>query len=202
MAVIIMQECELYQYTLFTGSILLLASLFFNIKYRKKIKKRLEDENRLIKNAYYHPVTSLPNKENVKIVISEQIQRALRHNKSFLVMVIKIKNFHEVQLHSKVLAEEFMLEASNRLLQSTRSEDIIGHISDDSFIIVFNEYLQEENYRRVCQRVEESFAQAPELNTKYTIDFKVSIGTSVYPDGAVNPDALMEKARKAAIDRD
>ncbi|WP_418640539.1 hypothetical protein [Sulfurimonas sp. ST-27] len=38
MAVIIMQECELYQYTLFTGSILLLASLFFNIKYRKKIK--------------------------------------------------------------------------------------------------------------------------------------------------------------------
>ena len=122
----VMQECKLYQYYIIVTVALLLISLFFNIKYRKKIKKRLEDENILIKKAYYHPVTSLPNKENIKIVISEQIQRALRHNKSFLVMLIKIKNFYEVQLHSKVLAVEFMLEAGNRLLQSTRSEESSG----------------------------------------------------------------------------
>jgi len=200
MVVTVMQGCELYQYYIIVTAALLFISLFFNIKYRKKIKKRLEDENILIKKAYYHPVTSLPNKENIKIVISEQIQRVLRHNKSFLVMVIRIKNFREVQLHSKVLAEEFMLEASSRLLQTTRSEDMIGHISDDSFIIVFNEYLVEENYKRVYQRVKESFVQTPKLNTKYSIDFKISIGTCNYPDEAGSADALIEKARKAAID--
>ena len=67
-------------------------------------------------------------------------------------------------------------------------------------MIVFNEYLQEDNYKRVCQRVEESFAQPPELNTKYTVDFKISIGTCNYPDEAASPDALIEKARKSAID--
>ena len=202
MAVIIMQGCELYQYCIFLVVALLLVSLFFNLKYRQNIQKRQENENILIKNAYYHPVTSLPNKENIKIVISEQIDRALRHDKSFLIMLIKIKNYHEVKLHSKVLAKEFMLEASNRLLQSTRDEDIIGQISDDTFIVVFNEYLEEENYSIVLKRVEESFTEAPELNTKYNIDFKISIGICKYPDEASDGESLIEKARNEAINID
>jgi len=197
-----MQGCELYQYYIFLLVGLLIVSLFFNLKYRQSIQKRQENENILIKNAYYHPVTALPNKENIKIVISEQIQRALRHDKSFLVVLIRIKNFYEVQLHSKVLAEEFIVEASNRLLQSTRNEDIIGQIGDESFLIVFNEYLQEENYHKVLQRVKESFRQPPKLNTRYNIDFKVSIGTSKYPDEANDVKSLIEKARHAAINAD
>ena len=197
-----MQECEAYQYCIFLIGALLFISLFFNFKYRQALKKRLEDENILIKHAYYHPVTSLPNKENIKIVISEQIQRALRHENSFLVVLIRIKNFYEVQLHSQVLANEFMLEASNRLLQSTRNEDIIAQISDDSFLIVFNEYLQEENYNKVMQRVKESFVEPPKLNTKYNIDFHVAVGTCKYPDEATEADQMIEKARKAAINAD
>lgn len=194
-----MQACELYQYFILLIVAFLLISVFFNLKYRQEIKKRQESENILIKNAYYHPVTSLPNKENIKIVISEHIDRALRHDNSFLVMLIKIKNYHEVQLHSKDLAKEFMLEAGNRLLQSTRDEDIIGQISDDSFIVVFNEYLQEENYNIVMERVQEAFAELPELDTKYNIEYKISIGTCKYPDEAMDADSLIEKARNSAI---
>ncbi|ADN08784.1 GGDEF domain-containing protein [Sulfurimonas autotrophica] len=197
-----MQECELYQYYIFLVIALLLVSLFFNLRYKQTIQKRQENENILIKNAYYHPVTSLPNKENIKIVISEQIDRALRHDKSFLIMLVKIKNYHEVKLHAKVLAEEFILEASNRLLQSTRDEDIIGHMSDDTFVVVFNEYLEERNYNIVLKRVEESFAESPELDTKYNIDFKISIGTCKYPEEANDVDSLIEKARNEAIDID
>ncbi len=201
MAVIIMQECELYQYSVLLLVVLLVLSLFFNFKQRKNIKKRQKDDNILIKNAYYHPVTSLPNKENLKIVISEQIERAIRHDKVFLILLIKIKNYYEVKLHSNVLANEFLIEASNRLLQSTRDEDIIGHISDDAFVIVFNEYLEEENYNILLKRVEESFTKPPELNTKYNIDFKISIGTCKYPNEANDADLLIEKARNKAIER-
>ncbi|WP_457749627.1 GGDEF domain-containing protein [Sulfurimonas sp.] len=197
-----MQGCELYQYYMFLITAFLLVSLFFNIKQRQNIQKRQENDNILIKNAYYHPVTSLPNKENIKIVISEQIDRALRHNKSFLIILIRIKNFYEVKLHSEVLANEFIIEASNRLLQSTRSEDILGHISDNTFVIVFNEYLEDENYNIVLKRIEESLNEPPQLNTKYNIDFKISIGTAKYPDEANDAVSLIEKARNEAIDID
>jgi len=199
MAVIIMQGCELYQYYIFLVIALLLVSLFFNLKYRQSIQKRQENENILIKNAYYHPVTSLPNKENIKIAISEQINRALRHDKSFLIALIRTKNYFDVKLHSEVLAKEFMREASNILLQSTRNEDIIGHISDDTFVVVFNEYLEKENYNIVLKRLEESFAEPPELDTKYNIDFKISIGTCKYPDEANDVESLIKKARNEAI---
>ncbi len=197
-----MQECELYQYYMFLVSVFLLISLFFNIKQRQNIQKHQEKENILIQNAYFHSITLLPNKENIKIVISEQIDRAGRHDKSFLIMLIKIKNYHEVKLHSQVLAKEFILEASNRLLQSTRKEDIIGHIGDNTFVVVFNEYLEDENYNIVLKRIEESFSEPPQLNTKYNIDFKISIGIGKYPDEASDVDSLIEKARNEAINID
>ena len=202
MAVIIMQIYEQYQYYMLITFFLLLISVFFNFKYRREIKKYAENENILIKNAYYHSLTSLPNKENIKIVISEQIERARRHEKSFLIMSLKIKNYYEVKLHSKVLADEFVLEASKRLLQSTRNEDILGHISDDTFLIVFNEYLEEDNYNIVLERIEKVFKKLPELNTKYEIKYKIAIGTCKYPDEANSVATLMEKARKKALDKE
>ena len=194
-----MQECELYLYYIFFIVALFVVSLFFNLKYRQEIKRRTENDNILIKNAYYHPVTSLPNKENIKIVISEQIQRALRHDKSFLFMAIKIKNYHDVYLHSEVLAHEFIREASDRLLYSTRDEDIIGQISDDTFVIVFNEYLEEKNYDIVRKRIKKTFEEQPELNTKYDIEYEIAIGTCKYPDEASSAETLIEKARNEAI---
>ena len=197
-----MQGCELYQYYMFLVTVFLGVSLFFNVKQRRTIKKHQENDNVLIQNAYYHPVTSLPNKENIKIVISEQIDRVLRHDKSFLIISIRIKNYHEVKLHSEVLANEFIIEAGDRLLQNTRDEDIVGHISDNTFVVVFNEYLEDENYNILLKRIEECFNEPPQLNTKYNIEFKISIGTCKYPDEATDAVSLLEKARNAAIDID
>ena len=197
-----MQEYELSLYYMFLPMLLLVVSIYFNIKYRSVIRKNVENENVLIKSAYFNPVTSLPNAENIKIVISEQIDRALRHDKSFLIIWVRIKNYHEVKLHSNVLANEFILEASDRLIQSTRSEDIIGHISEDAFVVVFNEYLENENYNILLKRVEEAFNESPKLDTKYNIEFQIAIGKSKFPDDAKEAAALIEKAKHQAIDID
>ena len=197
-----MQECELSFYYIVLIMVLHFVSIYFNIKYRSVIRKNVENENILIKSAYFNPVTSLPNAENIKIVISEQIDRALRHDKSFLIIWIRIKNYHEVKLHSNVLANEFILEASDRLIQSTRSEDIVGHVNDDTFIVVFNEYLEDENYNILLKRVEEAFSEAPKLDTKYNIEFQIAIGKSKFPDDAKEAAALIERAKHEAIDID
>jgi len=195
-----MQEYDLSLYFMFLLIFLLLVSIYFNIKYRSVLKKNVENENVLIKSAYFNSVTSLPNAENIKIVISEQIDRALRHDKSFLIIWIRIKNYYEVKLHSDELANEFILEASDRLMQSTRSEDIIGHINKDTFVIVFNEYLENGNYNILFNRVEEAFNESPELDTKYDIEFQIAIGKSKFPDDAKEAVALIEKAKHQAID--
>ncbi len=65
--------------------VLLFTSLYFNFHQSRTIKRYDENKSILIKKAYYNPVTELPNRSNIDIVISEQISRAHRHKKIFFI---------------------------------------------------------------------------------------------------------------------
>ena len=194
-----MFESELFPYITALLGLLLLVSLYFNFRMSRVIKRQRESENVLIKSAYFNPVTELPNRANIEIVLGDQIDRALRHNQNFLVTVVKVINYHDVKIRSKELADEFMLEASNRLISSVRDEDIVGHITDDGFVIVFNEYLDEENYGIIVKRINEAFVEAPHINTKYHIEFNVKIGHTKYPNDGTDPALLIDRAIHNAL---
>ena len=194
-----MIEGEWFQYIAALLGFLLLVSLYFNVRYLRTLKEHQLNENALIKSAYFNPVTELPNRANIELVISEQIDRALRHNQTFLLTVIKVINYHDVKIRSKELADEFMLEASNRLLSSIRDEDIVGHITDDGFVIVFNEYLDEANYDLIINRIKTAFSEEPHMNTKYHIEYKIQIGHTKYPNDGTDAVLLIDRAIHNAL---
>ncbi|MEN4053424.1 MULTISPECIES: diguanylate cyclase [Sulfurimonas] len=194
-----MLEGDLYQYLAAVFALLFFISLYFNFRFFKTIKRHNENDNALIRSAYFNPVSDLPNRANIELVLSEQIERALRHNQTFLITVIKIMNYHDVKIRSKELADEFMYEASNRLLSSIRDEDIVGHITDDGFIIVFNEYLDEKNYHIIIDRIKVAFSEKPHINTKYHIEYNLSIGYSKYPNDGTDAKLLIDRATRNAL---
>ena len=194
-----MFEGELFPYITALLGFLLLISLYFNFRMSRVIKRQRESENVLIKSAYFNPVTELPNRANIELVLGDQIDRALRHNQNFLVTVVKVINYHDVKVRSKELADEFMLEASNRLISSVRDEDIVGHITDDGFVIVFNEYLDEENYDIIVKRINAAFVEAPHINTKYHIEYKIEIGHTKYPNDGTDAALLIDRAIHNAL---
>jgi len=194
-----MFEGELFLYITALLALLLLISLFFNFRMSRVIKRQRESENVLIKSAYFNPVTELPNRVNIELVLGDQMDRALRHHQNFLVTVVKVTNYHDVKIRSKELVDEFMLEASNRLISSVRDEDIVGHITDDGFVIVFNEYLDEENYDIIVKRIKEAFVEAPHINTKYHIEFNIQIGHTKYPHDGTDPALLIDRAIHNAL---
>jgi len=194
-----MIESELLLYIAIALGFLLLVSLYFNLKFSKVIQLHNQNENALIRSAYFNPITDLPNRANIELVISEQIDRALRHNQTFLISVVKVINYHDIKIRSEDLAKEFMREASDRLLSSIRDEDIVGHISEDGFIIVFNEYLDEDNYGIIVNRIKTIFAEEPHINTKYNIDFNITIGHTKYPDDGTDAKYLIDKATQNAL---
>jgi len=180
--------------------ILLSFSLLYVVfKLRKRLQEYNANKNVLIRNAYFNPLTDLPNRLNIELVIGEQIDRCLRHNNSFLIAVVKILNYYDVKAHSEELADEFMIEASNRVLQSIRDEDILGHITDDGFAIVFNEYLEEENFHIILGRLKEAFIEPPTLDTKYSLVYEISVGISKFPDHGTDTNLLLDKATKEAL---
>ena len=194
-----MLECQWLQYYLFSLITLLLASFFVNLKQYQKIKQKQNSESLLIKKAYFNPVTNLPNKANIEIVINKYIHRAHRHKKKFIVGVVKVLNFHDILLRSQAIGEEFIVEASIRIADSIREEDTLAHITDNGFLILCNEYMQEDNSDIIFDRIHNALSESFELNAKTILHFKVSIGKVVYPTTATTSEALINAATREAL---
>jgi diguanylate cyclase (GGDEF)-like protein len=166
---------------------------------RQKIKEREEHESYLVKKAYFDPLTNLPNKQNLEIMLEEQIHRTKRHKKSFVVAFIKILNYRDITLRSKAIADAFIVEASDRITESIRNEDILVRIGESSFVILCNEYLPEENSEIIFDRIQNAFQSSFELNSKTTLEFKISIGKAVYPRESEDSETLINLAKRKAL---
>jgi diguanylate cyclase (GGDEF)-like protein len=179
--------------------VLTFSLLYVIFRLKKRLKNYSENKNLLIKNAYFNPLSDLPNGLNIELVIAEQIDRALRHNHTFLLAVVRINNYKTVQKQRGDLANKFILTASNRLLESVRDEDIVGHIDDDTFIVVFNEYLDEGNVDIVLNRIKKAFQKPFEANEDSLINYDITIGLSKFPDEGTDTKTLLQKATQEAL---
>ncbi|WP_294963446.1 diguanylate cyclase [Sulfurimonas sp.] len=185
-------------YTLIILIILLILSIYYNIKQKRVAKQREGKDLILIKKAYFDTITDLPNRNNIDIIIAEQIARAFRHKKTFLLATVKILNYYEVNLRSKKRAQALIKGSSDRLLSSIRNEDTLSRISDNGFVIVFNEYLEEENSNVIFQRIKSVFDEKFE-DDKGSVEIKIGIGKSIYPDDSIEPDGLINDAIRKAL---
>ena len=173
-----MSEYISYEYCLVALGLLLFLSLYYNYKLKKRLKEREEGDAVLIKNAYFNEITQLPSKTNIEIIVNEQIDRVKRHEKSFLVATVELLNYDK----------ESVIEFSDLLLSTIRDEDMLAHIEDNLFLIVFNEYLEEKNFVILRRRLDTKLAQEKK--------FAIAIGKSKYPDDSQTVSGLIDKAKK------
>jgi diguanylate cyclase (GGDEF)-like protein len=179
-------EIQYYQYAL--GLILIFGAFIYFRQYLK-IKQLLESEDSLITEVYFDELTDLPNRRNIETVLTDQISRCARHEKSFFVAYIKIDNLNDIfQNSSKEQGDMMTQKAADTLFNCIRKEDMVGHISRDAFIIIFNEYLQEDKLEIIFKRVFDSMGK----------DFDYSVGISLFPDDAQETQHLIESAENAA----
>ncbi len=193
-----MVEFDVSQYFLFILIVLLMISVYFNIQQRSRAQQHEAQAASLIKRAYFDHITELPNRTNIDMIIGEQISRTQRHKKTFLLAVVKVMNYHEIELRSKERAQDLIVETGERLLESIRNEDMLSRITENGFVIVFNEYLEDENSDIIFQRINNAF-QKKLQHEKGSTDIKIKIGKSRYPDDGVDAEGLINEAKRQAL---
>jgi len=167
-----------YEYISAILGVLLVLSLFYNYRVTGLLKNRKRGDAALIRNAYFNEVTELPNRNNIEIIINEQIERSQRHNKTFLVVSIEVLNYDV----------DTILEFSDIVVDTLRNEDIVAHIDERIFVVLFNEYLEEKNFKILYKRLMENINAAKK--------FKVAVGKSKYPDDGDDASGLIEAAKR------
>lgn len=163
-----MLGCEELNYLLVAG---LAFSVYMYMMQKNKLKGVHYPEADLIKKAYFDPLTGLPNKENINIILDDQIYRCERHDKSFYTAIVAISN-----LNDSVIAE-----SASILSNSVRNEDIVGYISQGVFVVIFNEYLEEANSYIIFDRIREAFEEELIIDNS-PLNVSASIVINTYPE--------------------
>lgn len=194
-----MLELVYMEYLVIVLVFALLVSVYINFKLSLKLRADNSKTLTLIKKAYYNPVTSLPNLTNVQLVIDEHISKSARHKKPFLLVVLKIINYYDVQAHSEEYADLMMIEAGKKLKATLRTEDIIAHTTENGFVILFNEYLEKKNHDILFTRLREAFKGKVVINDRTSYEFKISIGTAEFSENLATSEQLIKEATRQAL---
>ena len=170
--------------------------LIYIVRLKRQMHERKNDEMLLLHENYFDPITKLPNRENVEYIFEAQIDRSLRHNQSFYILALQLKNLDEIKALSKDLLISFLKEASDIMVKATRDEDLAAHVQEDVFVILFNEYLDGDKYKIVVERLEKDFAESKFKYQDLEYGYEIGIGTSQYPVDGKNGAELIEAAIK------
>lgn len=172
-------------------SIFILAVFLYQRHLYKVIKK---SEEKLENLAYFDNLTQLPNRQSIEAALKHQIEKCRRKNKSFYLAQIDLDNFKKLNdSMGHDIGDALLIQIGTLLFQSIRSNDIVGRIGGDEFIIIFNEDLKDDKLLTILQRIFATLSR-PIFIDPYTLSTSISMGIAMFPDDSKNDIELFKYA--------
>ncbi|MCP4493038.1 MAG: EAL domain-containing protein [Gammaproteobacteria bacterium] len=194
------------QNMIIAGLVVLLSAqfmfLFLIVRHADKIihrqeQQRSEHEDKIWHQAYYDPLTLLPNRVSFLEHIDEAITRARRHEKTGAIMFLDLDRFKLVNDSLGNDAGDQLLRATaSRIRGSLRETDMVFRISGDEFIAIMEELDDSEGAALPAKRVLESMEQPVSLG-EHEVIINLSIGITNFPKEGLTIDELVKEADSA-----
>lgn len=147
--------------------------------------------------AYHDPLTELPNRALLGDRLAMAISLAQREGCLMAVVVLGLDRFKNINDSlGPTVGDELLRGLALRLKASLRESDTVSRFGGDTFTILLNR----------VQRVEDVAVVVDNLMQAITLPFSIhgrelrvtaSVGISVYPDDALDPDGLLKDADSA-----
>lgn len=158
-------------------------------------KKRLE--NSLKTQAWSDPLTGLPNRTHLAILMEDAIRRSRASGRAMAVCFLDLDYFKPINDRmGHAFGDQILVELSHRLLHAVRSQDIVARLGGDEFVLLMEEIGPETPPESLVERILESIAR-PFDEGSGGIFLTASIGVTVYPDDPAPADVLLRHADHA-----
>lgn len=142
-------------------------------------------------------LTGLPNRAWLTKMLPALIVAALDSSKMLAVLFVDLDGFKAVNdTYGHATGDELLKVVSQRLKVAVRPKDRVVRIGGDEFIIILESLAGPEDADVVAARVVEAFQQ-PFAVTSGIVTVGTSIGISIYPLDASDPDSLLRHADMA-----
>jgi diguanylate cyclase (GGDEF)-like protein len=160
------------------------------------ITERQRAEARIAHMARHDALTDLPNRTLLRERLEYELKRSKR-GQCLAVLCLDLDHFKSVNdTLGHPIGDELLKVVAERLRRCTRDHDTIARLGGDEFAIIMTAMDQPTDAAVLARRIRDSITKPYELDG-HQIVADISIGISVAPLDAVEPDQLLKNADMA-----
>jgi len=169
-------------------------NLIYYISTSQDITKRVESEQRLAHLAHHDALTGLPNRTLIIDRLKQALFHAEVHSRLVAVMFLDLDHFKEINdNYGHNFGDELLIQITERLAGSVRSEDTVGRYAGDEFVILLDDIDDEHHISILAQKLVDVLNQDFNIFGK-KLRISASIGVSFYPTDAISSNELIRNA--------
>lgn len=167
-----------------------------NSKNLRQIKNAAQTQ--IHKLAYYDTLTSLPNRTLFIQKLSELMkQSSAEGDKSNRIAVISLDIDHFKDVNDSMghnVGDSILRAVSKRLTTSLPEAAVIARTGEDEFSIMYPLTNPDENQRIFAEKIQAAIRTEPFKVFNESFQIRSSIGVSLFPDDAIDPDQVLKNA--------
>ncbi len=154
-------------------------------------------EQRIRYQAHHDPLTGLPNRASLRYRIDEAVARADREDSALAVLFLDLDRFKQVNDRmGHAVGDRLLRDVAGRLQGLLRHEDTVGRLGGDEFLILLEGLPAPHFAGQVAEKVVAALVRPFRLNDE-PVEIGASVGIAIYPDHALDADALINHADAA-----
>jgi diguanylate cyclase (GGDEF)-like protein len=136
-------------------------------------------------------LTGLWNRRLFDLRINEELQRAIRFQEPFGLLLVDLDHFKAVNdRYGHQAGDAVLVEVARRLTDATREVDVVTRFGGEEFALILPK-TPVQGTMRLASKVREVVAAEPFAAGAASIPVTVSVGAAAYPDhGLSGPDLL------------
>ena len=165
----------------------------------KDITERKKFENRLLYQANYDKLTSLPNRNMIDDRLHQAELSARRSESKVSVLFVDLDRFKYVNdTYGHDAGDDLLKQASRRLESCVREVDTVARLGGDEFLIILSDVKEPISVKKIANKVLTQLGTPFKLQgISQEVTISGSVGVSFYPDDGISKDELMKKADAA-----
>ena len=158
-------------------------------------KKKSEEKLWLMAN--YDILTNLPNRSMFRDSLGASLRKAKRLKKMVGLLFVDLDKFKQVNDSlGHEAGDELLKKVAERLLNVVRETDTVARLGGDEFAIILEGISEKKNVEIIAEKLIDAFNQGFIVENK-DAGVGASVGISLYPADAKDPEALLHQADTA-----
>jgi diguanylate cyclase (GGDEF)-like protein/PAS domain S-box-containing protein len=147
--------------------------------------------------AQHDLLTHLPNRLLLKDRVSQALGHAARRGKRVALLFLDLDRFKHINDSlGHAIGDKLLQHVAQRLLECVRATDTVCRHGGDEFVVLLSEIEQLQQVNMVADKLLRSIA-LPYVIDGHELHVSLSMGISIYPDDAQDPEVLARNADTA-----